>query len=102
MWGFLGEPLGRLRIAGLIEGATLITLLFVAVPLKHVFGMPAAVSVVGPVHGIAFILYVVTLIDNFSGGGWTQRDMARTAVVAIIPFGTFVNDRWLAKRAEVA
>lgn len=96
----VNKPLGRLRLAGIIEGITLISLLLIAVPLKHLFGIPDAVSLIGPIHGIAFILYIVTLIDNFSGGGWSGRDMARTSVVAIIPFGTFLNDRFLARRAR--
>jgi integral membrane protein len=95
-------PLGRLRIAGLIEGTTLVALLFVAVPLKHLAEVPGLVTVVGPAHGVAFILYIVTLIENFAGGGWTPRDMLRTALAAIIPFGTFFNDRRLRQRNNLA
>ncbi len=96
----LRHPLGRLRLAGLIEGTTLVSLICIAVPLKHLGGIPEATTVVGPIHGVAFILYLVTLVDNFVGGGWTLRDMVRTSIVAIIPLGTFINDRWLARRSE--
>ncbi len=94
----LSNPLTRLRLAGLIEGTTLLILLLVAVPLKHLAGMPAAVSVVGPVHGLAFVAYLVALADNFAGGGWRPRDMARVGLVALLPLGTFLNDPWLARR----
>lgn len=97
----LTDPLDRLRIAGLIEGTTLILLLGVAVPLKHLAGLPVATSVMGPIHGVAFVLYFAALIDNFSGGGWSPREMARASLVAMIPFGTFANDRWLARRRTV-
>jgi integral membrane protein len=92
--------MGRLRIAGLIEGTTLVTLFFVAVPLKHLADEPGVVTVVGPAHGVAFILYLVTLIENFAGGGWSTREMLRTGLAAILPFGTFLNDRRLRQRKE--
>jgi integral membrane protein len=48
----LGQ-LRRLEIASLLE-VTLILLLFVGVPMKHLGGWPAATAVLGPVHGAAF------------------------------------------------
>ncbi len=94
----LSDPLSRLRLAGAVEGATLLILLLVAVPLKHLAGVPAAVSVMGPVHGVAFVAYLVALADNFAGGGWRPREMARVGLVALVPLGTFLNDPWLARR----
>jgi integral membrane protein len=49
------NPIRKLRIAGLIEGTTLLVLLLIAVPLKHIGGIPQFVSVMGPLHGAAFI-----------------------------------------------
>jgi hypothetical protein len=40
----------------------------------------------------------VALADNFAGGGWRPRDMARVGLVALLPLGTFLNDPWLARR----
>lgn len=93
------DPLSRLRLAGLVEGTTLVFLVLVAVPLKHITGYPQVVSAAGPVHGLAFVFYVVALVDNFSGGGWTVREMLRTGLACFVPFGTFLNERYLAARA---
>lgn len=95
----LSDPLSRLRLAGLVEGTTLVFLVLIAVPLKHLAGYPQVVSATGPVHGFAFVLYVVALVDNFSGGGWTVREMLRTGLACLVPFGTFINERYLAARA---
>jgi integral membrane protein len=43
----------RLRLASWAEGATLLLLLLVAVPLKRLAGWPEAVSLMGPLHGAA-------------------------------------------------
>lgn len=92
------NPLARLRLAGAVEGTTLLLLLVVAMPLKYFSEMPVVVSVMGPLHGSAFVLYLVALLDNFAGGGWKPREIARVGIVGVLPFGTFLNDHWLAQR----
>ena len=46
--------------AAVLEGVTLLVLLGIAVPLKHLAGVPNGVSWVGPVHGVAFMVYPVS------------------------------------------
>ena len=90
--------LRALRIVGFIEGVTLLSLLGVAVPLKRLMHIPEAVSVMGPVHGLTVVLYMVLTLTVVSGGGWSAREAAQTAGAAFLPFGTFLNDRMLARK----
>jgi integral membrane protein len=92
------QALSRLRLAGWIEGATLLLLVGVAVPLKHKAGLPQAVSLMGPVHGLAFLAYLVFAVEAVSFGGWSRAQVARLFIVGLLPFGTFWNDRWVAAR----
>jgi integral membrane protein len=92
------SQLRRMRAVSLLEGTTLLLLLGVAVPLKHLAGIPVATSIMGPIHGIAFVLYVWMLIQTISIGGWTRAAAARMVLAAFIPFGAFVNERALARR----
>lgn len=97
----LTEELIRLRwmrAASLLEGSTLVLLVFIAVPAKHLAGLPAATAVIGPIHGAAFLFYVWMLIRTVSGGGWSRSDTIRMALAAVVPFGAFVNERFLARR----
>jgi integral membrane protein len=96
MFDFLSSPLQRLRLMGRIEGCTLLLLLLIAVPLRHVAGFLIATTIMGPVHGLAFVLYAVTLIDAVSGGGWSRKEAIRAGFVAFVPFGTLINDRTIA------
>lgn len=96
------EDIGLLRLAGFLEGATLITLLFVAVPMKRLLGEPGMVSIMGPVHGGAFVLYFVMAISVVFGRSFTTKEIARIVVAALVPFGTFVNDRFLARKHREA
>ncbi len=92
------SQLRKMRAVSLLEGTTLLLLLGVAVPLKHLAGIPVATSIMGPIHGIAFILYVWMLIQTVSMGRWTLAAAARMVLAAFIPFGAFVNERALARR----
>jgi integral membrane protein len=87
-----------MRAVSLLEGSTLLLLLLVAVPLKHLAGMPAATHIMGPIHGLAFLAYLWMLIQTVSGGGWSRSETTRLVVAALIPFGAFVNERALARR----
>jgi integral membrane protein len=92
------SQLRRMRTVSLIEGSTLLLLVLVAVPLKHVAGLPVATRIMGPVHGLAFLAYGWMLIRTVAGGGWSRADIARLALAALIPFGAFINERALARR----
>ena len=98
----LSKPLSRLRFIGLLEGCTLVLLVAIAVPLRHLAGYPIATRIMGPVHGLVFILYLVTLIDCISAGAWTSREIARGAIACLIPFGTFLNDGLIKRKIEQA
>ena len=100
--------LRRLRFASLFEGATLGVLVCVAVPLKHLAGVPVAIAIMGPIHGIAFIVYVWLSIyvlsggSVLSGGDWRRADAARLLVPAFIPFGALYTIGFLrAKEAAL-
>jgi len=92
------SQLRRMRVVSMIEGSTLLVLVFIAVPLRHLGGYPIATAIMGPVHGMAFLLYVWMLIETVSGAAFPRRDVVRMLVAAFIPFGAFFNERILRRR----
>lgn len=94
------RQLRRLDAVSLCEGTTLILLLFVAVPLKHVAGWDFGVHISGPVHGFAFMLYgwVTTQTIAAYPDAWTAREKARLLLAAFVPFGGFTNVSLLSRR----
>lgn len=82
------RQLRTLRLASLGEGATLLLLLLVAVPLKRLAEWPTGVSIMGPIHGAAFLLYAA-LVLRHTGGLLGMRDTAVLLVAALVPFGAF-------------
>jgi len=94
------RQLHGLEIASLLEATTLVVLVCIAVPLKHLLGIAAAVKVMGPVHGLAFIFYIWKVIQTVSAGEWQGRDIVRMVGVAFVPFAGFVNLPWLRRQLE--
>lgn len=45
-------------MTALAEGSSFLLLLFVAMPMKYLMGMPRVVTVVGAIHGVLFLLYI--------------------------------------------
>lgn len=92
------DEIGRLRLAGYLEGTTLILLLLVAVPFKHLAGIDAFVTLIGPVHGGSFVLYFVCAVNAVAAQSFKPMETARIVIAALLPFGTFINDRFLARK----
>ena len=93
------HPLTVLRWIGLAEGVSFLVLLGIAMPLKYLAHMPAAVKYVGWAHGLLFILYVLALGHATTVQLWSPLRAAALFVAAVVPGGTFVAERWLRRQA---
>ena len=97
------RALTLLRLATLFEATTLALLVFIAVPLKHLAGWPHVTSVLGPVHGLAFLLYFWMLMNYGSSLGLLRREWISAGLSAFIPLMGFFTERHLArKQADLA
>jgi integral membrane protein len=93
-------PLGRLRIIGYLEGISLIILLAVAVPLKYWGANPVMVKIMGPLHGILFMWFIISTLSVGVEQRWKfSQTTWKVLIACIIPFGTFYIDRHILKQA---
>lgn len=95
MNALLRTPVGRFRVVSLLEGASFLLLVFVAMPLKYMAGMPFAVRVVGMIHGLLFVAYVAALWAASDAPGWTLRRSALFFVASLVPFGALWVEKTL-------
>jgi len=93
------QPLRLFRRIALVEGVTTLLLFFVAMPVKYLLDDPQWVQ---PVHGYAFLAYLVVMIWALRGRGWSTGDWTRTTLASFVPFGTFLNDPFLRRREAQA
>jgi integral membrane protein len=87
------SPIPFLRRTGQIEAISFLVLLCVAMPLKYLAGIPAAVKVFGWVHGVLFIAFCFALLRTMLIARWGLDRGALVFVAALLPFGPFVVDR---------
>ena len=87
----------RYRVMAYITGVVLVILCFVGIPLQ-LAGYPAVANVVGTVHGILYIIYLVTAAML----AWKLRLRPERTIVLLlagtIPILTFVVERWMTRR----
>lgn len=88
----LNTPLGRLRLLGLLEGVSFLVLLFVAMPLKYLAGMPQMVRVAGSAHGLLFVVFVFAVLDVAVRLRWRPLRVLGALAAAVVPFGPFILD----------
>ena len=93
--------LRRLRTLGWVEGTSTLVLFGIAMPLKYLAEMPLAVTVVGSLHGVLFLLLVFTFLVGIRRVPISPGLAAAGVVGAVIPFGPFVVDRWLRELSDV-
>ncbi|WP_223559500.1 DUF3817 domain-containing protein [Chryseobacterium lathyri] len=84
---------GRLRILAILEGISLLILVFIAVPVKYWLGNPSFVKLMGPVHGSLFLLFLFNTLSVGVEQQWKFRETTWKVILAcFIPFGTFYID----------
>ena len=88
----------RFRTLGFIEAISLLVLLFVAMPLKYLAGIPEAVRLVGSVHGGLFVLYIIGAAILARRIPWSWSTFVFACVISSVPFGPFLFDRKLFPR----
>lgn len=83
----------RYRVLANVVGAFLL-LLCVGVIVKY--GPPrndAIVSIVGPIHGFLYMVYLATAFDLYRRTRWPLGRMVAMVAAGLVPFLAFVTER---------
>jgi integral membrane protein len=101
MKNLLLTQVGRLRIIAILEGISLLILVFVAMPLKYILHYEDGSKIMGPIHGALFLLFVFNTLSVGVAQGWKFKTTTWKVLLAcIIPFGTFYIDKHILKKIE--
>lgn len=88
--------LRNFKVIALVE-ATSFLLLLVASYIKRAHDAPLGVEILGPIHGLLFIAYVVIALNIRDEQRWSGKTTGWILLGAVIPFGGYAVDRWLEK-----
>lgn len=91
------SPLKLFRIVAMLEACSWAGLV-VSIYLKHVTRTTdLGVHVMGPIHGVAFIAYMVVTLLISQEAGWSTRQRALGLISGVPPLMTVWFDRWAEK-----
>ncbi|WP_437609421.1 DUF3817 domain-containing protein [Sorangium sp. So ce834] len=89
-----------LRIASIVEGASLLILLLVAMPLKYALDYPVAVRIAGSVHGVLFLAMLSAAFRAALERALSSRAVLSVVALSVVPFGFVIADRILRGREQ--
>ncbi len=88
-----------MRYIALAEATSFIALL-IASFVKRTGDGELGVQVLGPIHGLLFLAYVVVALNIRHDLGWSGRTTFWVLIGAVVPFGGYVVDWRLLREAE--
>lgn len=84
-----------LRAVSLTEGVSFLLLMFVAMPLKYVWGLPLAVKYIGWAHGVLFMALGALVLLAMLRTALPFKTAFLVGLAALLPGGPFFADRLL-------
>lgn len=93
------KSIRNLRIVGILEGVSFLVLA-AAMVVKYGYGIPEAVKYPGWAHGVLFMLYMVAVPLAKKAMNWNFKWLLIAWTASLVPFGTFVLDRYLVKQEK--
>ncbi len=85
------------RVTAVAEATTFLALL-AATYVKHGHDEPIGVQILGPLHGLLFLGYVLLALNLAPRAGWNARTTVIVLLGAVVPFGGYAVDRWLGRQ----
>jgi integral membrane protein len=89
----LRAALFRYRTMSYVVGVMLLLLVCVAVPLQYAWSRPALADVVAPLHGILYIVYLVTAADLARRARFSVAQLFAVVCAGFLPGLAFVVER---------
>jgi integral membrane protein len=90
------------RNLSLIEGISLIILLFIAMPAKYQFGLFDSIWMVGMTHGVLWLAYFALSLVVSHQQKWSVMFWLLVLFASVIPFACFFLDRNLKENKAYA
>lgn len=94
------DPMDRFRLVAFVEGVSFLVLLFISMPMKYYLGFKTFSYYVGLSHGYLFVLYLVFAIEILIRKRITILQFFIAFIASIVPFGTFINDKYLKRQTQ--
>ncbi|AUS80529.1 DUF3817 domain-containing protein [Actinoalloteichus sp. AHMU CJ021] len=96
-------PMGaltRFRVLAFVTGVCLLILVLVAMPLRYLAEHDLVMTIIGPVHGFAYMVYLVFAFDLAMKCRWSIKGTVLVLLAGTVPFFSFVAERKVTTRLK--
>ena len=95
----LDGALLRYRVLAYVVGVGLAVLVFAGIPLQAL-GHPQLVTILGPIHGVFYMLYLVAALDLARRARFGLAEMLAMVGAGFVPVLAFVIERRITRRVR--
>ena len=88
----------RYRVMAYIVGTGLLILVVVGLPLKYGAHVDGVVKVIGPIHGFAYLVYLVFALDLWRRERWSLVRIVAMVAAGFVPGLAFYVERQMTRR----
>ena len=92
--------INRYRILAIVVGVMLLMVVFVGMPIRYIGGNPTPSSIISPIHGALYIVYLVLAYDLWRRAEWPLRQMVIMVAAGLVPFLAFFVERKIVRDAH--
>lgn len=96
------RALRRYRILAWTVGTGLLVLVVVGMPLQYGASSPGVVNVVGPLHGVVYMVYLLAAFDLARRSRFSLGQILMMLCAGFLPVLAFVIERRVSRRVEAA
>ncbi|WP_136467923.1 DUF3817 domain-containing protein [Flagellimonas onchidii] len=89
------------RLTAILEGISYLLLFGFTMPLKYWAGIFEPNKIIGYIHGVLFIAYVVIALVFCWENKWSIKRFIILFIASLLPFGTFYADKKYLKNATI-
>ena len=90
----------RYRVIAIVVGIGLLALVLIGMPLKYLGDNSSVVAIVGPAHGVLYVLYLIAAFDLSQRSKWSWKGTLAVLLAGTIPFLSFVAERIVTRRVR--
>jgi integral membrane protein len=96
----IATALRNYRVAAWVTGVGLLVLVFIAMPLKYLFGIDRPTALVGMLHGFLYMAYIVCTLILAERCRWRPLDAVVILLAGTVPIASFVAERQVTRRVR--
>ena len=90
----LSTTFNRFRLIAFLEGCSFL-LFAITMPIKYLLHYAAPNYIIGMLHGVLFLLYLLLLVQVSAQQKWTVKKIFLAFIAAFLPFGTIYASKKL-------